>query len=816
MKNTTTTYATALEASTSYFGGDDLAAKVFLDKYALRDNEQRLLEHTPTDMHIRMASEFARIERAKFKNPLSFDEIFALFDGFRYIVPQGSPMSGIGNPHQTVSLSNCFVVESPVDSYGGILKTDQQLVQLCKRRGGVGTDLSNIRPAGVSVKNSARSATGIGLFMERYSNSIREVAQAGRRGALMLTLDVTHPESELFATIKNDEKKVTGANISLRLTDKFMDAVAADGDFELRWPVDPNVPAQVSKIIKAKELWKTIINSAWLRAEPGLLFWDNVLGNNAVECYKAFGFNTTSTNPCSELPLCFLDSCRLMLLNLFSYVTNPFTAGATFDWDLFTRHVELLQRLMDDMVDLELEKIDGILRKLQQDPEDMETKLEEIQLWKKVQVKCVQGRRTGSGITAEADMLAALGMFYGSAASIGFVEKLHRTMKLASYRASMEMSKELGPFPIWDWNLEKDTRFLLQIQQESPELYADIGKYGRRNIANLTIAPAGSVSILTQTSSGIEPLFTDVPYTRRKKVNPSDTNARVDFTDPSGDTWQEFEVLHPKIKLWMEITGQTDPLKSPYHGATAEKIDWTQRVKLQAAAQRHIDHGISSTLNLPEDVSEEKVAAIYETAWRAGCKGITVYRDNCRTGVLIHKENPKGAAKPMVVDDYAKRPARLACEVHHSKVRGQDYFVLIGLGEAGPYEVFCGKNGFLPKAVETGTIEKVKRGEYRLLDQAGVVVVKDIAEHCEEDEEALGRLASMSLRHGVKIEYVVAQMSKVKGNMTCLAKAISRALKAHVRDGTRVTGAACSCGATELVFQSGCVSCPSCGASKCS
>jgi len=585
------TYDEALAQSVEYFNGDELAAKVFVDKYADRDEENNLLESTPTDRHRVLAREFARVEAGKFSRPMTEELIFGLFDRFKFIIPQGSVMYGCGNNKQIVSLSNCFVISAPEDSYGGILKSDQELVQISKRRGGVGVDLSNLRYKGTATRNSSRSTSGIVAWMRRYSNSIREVGQDGRRGALMITLDIHHPDVLDFITIKNDDKEVTGANISIKLSNEFLQAVEDNTTYQLRFPIDST---NVVKEVSAREVWKTIVHSAWLRAEPGLLFWDNVTSYNAIDCYDEY--KTTCCNPCAELPLCQFDSCRLMIQNLFSYVVNPFTKGSFFDFGLFWEHSMVAQRLMDDLIDLEIEKIDQIVAKIKSDPEDPKVKQVELDLWIAIREKCVNGRRTGLGITGEGDMLAALSIPYGSDESIHFVEKVHKTQKLASYRSSVEMAKELGPFPIWDRDKEKDSPFLLRIKQECLKLYEDILHYGRRNIGNLTIAPTGSMSMLTQTTSGIEPLFMLEPYKRRKKINPSDKYARVDFVDPQGDAWQEFLVYHPKVRMWMEITGETDIRKSPWAGCTAEELDWKQRVKLQAAAQRHIDHAISSCL----------------------------------------------------------------------------------------------------------------------------------------------------------------------------------------------------------------------------
>lgn len=820
-------YDEAFQASVDYFAGDDLAAKVFVDKYALRDNEGNLKEKTPTDMHWRIANEFARVEKNKFKTPLTADEIFGFLDRFKYIIPQGSQMFGIGNDYQTISLSNCYVVEKPLDSYGAILKTDQQLAQISKRRGGTGVDISHLRPAGAPVKNAARSATGIASWMERYSNTIREVGQAGRRGALMITMDVTHPEADIFATIKNDDKKVTGANISLRLTDEFLTAVENNTDFTMRWPIEAKKPI-VTRTVKARELWSTIVKAAHLRAEPGLLFWDRIKKFNAVDCYAEDGFETVSTNPCSELPLCVFDSCRLLVINLFHFVVNPFTTKAYFDFKSFDAYVEVAQRLMDDVIDLELEKIQAILDKIKTDPEPEAVKQEEYNMWKTVYEKCEKGRRTGLGIVGMGDMLAALGISYGTEQSIEFVETIHRAMKLASFKSSVDMAEELGAFPIWDWKKEKNSEFLLQIKDEAPELYKRMSKVGRRNIANLTIAPTGSVSLVAQVSSGIEPLFMLNPYIRRKKVNPHDQNAKIHFVDQNGDSWQEFEVYHPTVKVWMEVTGEKDLTKSPWYGCCAEDINWVNRVKLQAAAQRHIDHAISSTLNLPEDVSVEKVAEIYETAWKAGCKGITVYRKNCRTGVLVEKPAEKKVDDKPVRQASMNhtvaplRPDTLPAEIHHVSVKGVEHYVVVGLFDGLPYEVFTGLNTdkegtFIPKSVKFGTVTKKARGLYHLSVEGTEDTYVLNNGHSNEDVDALTRMISTALRHGAEISFVVQQLEKTKGGMNSFSKATARVLKKYIKDGTKVHGAACdSCGSTELRRESGCVTCPSCGWSKCS
>ena len=817
-------YDQAFEASLQYFEGDELAAKVFLDKYALRDNEQNLLEATPDQMHKRIASEFARIEKKKFKDPLSEDKIFSLLDKFKYIIPQGSPMFGIGNNHQLISLSNCYVVESPRDSYGGILHIDEELAQISKRRGGVGVDISTLRPTGTTVKNAARTSTGIASWMERYSNTIREVGQSGRRGALMLTIDVAHSDIEEFITIKNNDTKVTGANISVRLSNEFLDAVKKDKQFRLRFPIDAP-PSDKDKWVDAKELWKKIIHNAWMRAEPGLLFWDRVTSHNMVDCYKDFGFETVSTNPCSELPLCTYDSCRLMVVNLFSYVENPFTTSAKFNFNLFKEHVSICQRLMDNMIDLELEKIDSIIKKIKSDPEENEIKKTELDLWTKIKKKCTDGRRTGTGITAMGDALAALGLGYGSDESIAIVDKIHKTMMISSFRSSVEMAKELGAFPIWNWELEKGTSFAKEIQKADKDLYAEMEKWGRRNIASLTIAPTGSLSILSQTTSGIEPLFMLFPYTRRKKINPNDVNAKTDFVDQNGDHWQEFEVYHPKVKMWMDVTGNKDLKASPWFGHCAEDIDWVRAVKLQAAAQKYIDHAISKTVNLPEDVTEEEVAKIYEAAWEYGCKGMTVYRKNCRTGVLVEKKEETKVDNTVIVKNNApKRPDALPAEAWISNIKGRQHYVVVGLLNGEPYEIFTGVNDHINGAYETdivipkngmnGTVTKKSRGNYFF--NSGDQSYQLTNHHNDENADALCRMISTSLRHGSDIGFVVHQLEKTKGDLMSFAKVLARNLKRYIKDGTKVHGEECpSCGSYNVERGDGCVICRDCGWTKC-
>ncbi len=797
-----------------YFCGNELACKTFYDKYALRDKNDKVIEKTPDEMHRRMARELARIEKNKFAKPLSEDEIYFYFKDFQYIIPQGSNMYGIGN-EQYVSLSNCYVISSPLDSYAGIHQTDQQLTQISKRRGGVGFDISNIRPINLPTKNSSRTTTGIIPFMERYSNSIREVGQSGRRGALMMTLSVHHPQIIDFAEVKLDGKKVTGANLSVRLTDEFLEAVDKGAKYEQRWPVDAAVPV-ISNWVDAKNVWNRLCYCAWKRAEPGLLFWDNIINESPADCYSELGFRTLSTNPCAELPICEDDSCRLLLLMLFAYVMHPFTPKAYFDYDLFEKHAIVAQRLMDDIIDLETECINRIISKIKRDPEPLHVKQQELDLWKKILVKCINGRRTGTGITALGDTLAGLGISYGSDASIAVCDRIYKTLKLACYKSSVDMAEELGPFPIWNAVLEADNPFLNRIKQEDVGLWEKMQKFGRRNIALLTTPPAGSTSIVAgprpyfETTSGGEPLFTWKPYKRRKKINFSDKDTRVDFVDESGDRWQEFEVFHSKIKMWMDITGETDVTKSPYYGCTAEEIDWQKRVEMQATAQKHVDHSISSTLNLPEDVTEEKVRTIYETSWRKKCKGQTVYRKNCRAGVLIDKDQPKAG------NNSPKRPKELPCDIYTINVNKEKYFVTVSLLEGYPYEIFSAKEEPLTRH-DRGIVKKVKRGLYELWSEDNKkCYCENMIANCLPHEEALTRMVSISLRHGVAVEYVVHQLEKTKGDILSFSKSLSRALKKYIADGAAVSGEACSDCGKDLVRENGCVICKSCGNSKCS
>jgi ribonucleoside-diphosphate reductase alpha chain len=809
-------YSDALEQSIKYFGGEELPASVFIDKYALRDSNNNLLESTPEQMFNRIAFEIHRIEKNKFKNPLSKEEILEYIKDFKRIVLQGSPMYGIGNPYQYTTVSNCYVVESPLDSYSSICKSDEEIVQISKRRGGTGLDLSNLRPNGSSTTNAARTSTGVIPFAERYSNSIREVGQSGRRGALLLSLSVHHPEVVEFAKCKKELNKVTGANISIRLTDEFLNAVKNNTTYEQRFPVVFKAgEKRTSKMVDARGVWSKIIENAWATAEPGLLFWDRIISESPADCYSGMGFMTISTNPCSELPLCSYDSCRLLVLNLFTYVKNPFTKDAYFDFDFFNNDAQIAQRFMDDIIDIELEKIDLIIKKIQNDPEPKDVKKNELELWKKIKIKCEQGRRTGTGVTALGDALAALDIKYGSEKSIDIVDKIYCSLKLSCYKSSVEIAKELGPFPIWNSELEKNNPFLLRIKDEDPQLYADMNKYGRRNIALLTSAPAGSISTLTQTTSGIEPCY-QISYKRRKKINPGDEGTRVDYIDKTGDSWQEFQILHPKVKEWIKISGESDVMKSPWQNCCAEDLDWHKRVILQATATKHIDHAIASTINLPEDVSVKDVAKIYESAWKEGVKGITVYRKNCRSGVLI--DNTSEEKKLLIQKTTApKRPIILPADIYHAVSKGEEYFALVGIiGTEDPYEIFAGKNGDIKKSIKKGMIKKIARGKYSLLAENGEIIQEDISKYINEDQEAITRLISSSLRHGCDVSFIVHQLEKVKGDLMSFSKIIARILKKYIPDNTRVHGEICKeCGG-QLIRQQGCCTCSSCSWSKCS
>lgn len=816
------TYDEALAASLEYFDGDDLAAQVFLKKYALQTPEGVYMEKTPEDMHRRLSKEFARIE-AKYENPMSEEEIYCYLKDFKYIVPQGSPMAGVGNPYQVMSLSNCFVIQSPYDSYAGILKTDQEEAQLMKRRGGVGFDISPIRPKGLLTANAAKTTDGIGLFMERFSNTCREVAQGGRRGALMLTISVHHPEIRTFVNIKRDLGKVTGANISVRLSDEFMQAVKDDTDVELRWPVDERENPSIRTQISAKELWNEIIESAHASAEPGLLFWDNVKNFSPADAYESVGFGTVSTNPCGEITLSPYDSCRLLLVNVSSFVKNPYTDHATFDTEHFSQVVQAAQRLMDDIVDLELECVDKILEKIDADPEPEEVKVIEKNLWTKIRQSAVNGRRTGLGVTAIGDTFAALGIKYGSDESVEMMDEIYKQLALNSYRSSVQLAAERGAFPVYDYELEKDHAFITRIMDLDPALKTAWQKHGRRNIANTTTAPAGSVSVLTQTTSGIEPAYL-LSYTRRRKINPDDKDARVDFVDDLGDQWQEYEVYHHGFKRWMEVTGKTKAEDSPYFGATSNDINWLNKVKAQAAAQKWICHSISNTTNVPEDTTVDTIKDIYMTGWETGCKGVTVYRDKCRTGVLVAASTTTTTREESdFVEHHApKRPEILSCDIYHVQVKGEKWNFFVGLLNDKPYEIFAGRSEHihLPKSRKNGVIKK--NGHYNLVTGEGdnQLVIKDLATVFENPtESAFTRTVSLSLRHGVPIQYLVEQIEKgadKENDMFSLAKGLMRILKRYIKDGTKPSAKKCpECGSTELAYQEGCLTCKSCGYSKC-
>ena len=815
-------YDEAFKRSLEYFNGDDLAANVFLTKYALTDKEGKLQECTPDDMHHRLAREFSRIEQ-KYPNPMTEGEIYDLFANFRYVVPQGSPMSGIGNPHQIQSISNCFVVGSPHDSYGGILKTDQELVQIAKRRGGVGFDISSIRPKGQSTGNCARTTDGIEVFMDRFSNSCREVAQGGRRGALMITISVHHPQVRDFIRIKRNLTRVTGANISVRLSDEFMHAVRSETEFQLKWPVDSDNPT-VTSTVDAKELWHEIIESAHECAEPGLLFWDNAKNTTPSDAYEDEGFGSVSTNPCGEIILSPYDSCRLMLINLKSFVTNPFTPGAKFDYEKMGEVAQKAQRLMDDMVDLEVEQVDKILEKIDNDPEPDAVKRTEREMWEAVRSQALRGRRTGLGVTAVGDTVAALGIRYGSEESIRTVEMIYRSMTLNAYKSSCIMAKERGTFPVYDSAKEEDHPYLTQLFLADDELNNLHSEHGRRNIALTTTAPAGSVSVLTQTTSGIEPAFL-LKYMRRKKISTDlEPNARVDFVDDVGDTWQEYPVYHHAFREWMESTGLEDEKMSPYWKATANEIVWTQKVKMQAAAQRWICHAISNTTNLPEDTTIETVKDVYMTGWQLGCKGVTVYRDGCRSGVLVSEK------KDTVFEERQapKRSNSLECDIHIATIKGERWTILVGLMDDSPYEVMGGLSHYveIPRKYKAGRITKKDRKTTASIYDLTVgegddqMVIKDIVKVFDNPNYAgYTRTISLALRHGAPIQYLVEQLQKDKdADLFSFSKVIARCLKKYIADGTKSGSKICNaCGAEgSLIYQEGCVTCANCGSSKCS
>ncbi len=833
------------QESLKYFNGDDLAARVWINKYALKDSEGNIYEKSPADMHRRIASEIARIE-AKYKNPMSEEEIYDLIKNFTYIIPQGSPMTGIGNPFQIASLSNCFVIgnKGESDSYGGIMKTDQEQVQLMKRRGGVGHDLSHIRPKGSPVKNSALTSTGLVPFMERFSNSTREVAQDGRRGALMLSVSINHPDSEDFIDAKLEQGKITGANVSVRIDDSFMHAVRNNQIYIQKYPIFSENP-KFTKEVNAKELWKKIVHNAWKSAEPGILFWDTIIRESLPDCYADLGYKTISTNPCGEIPLCAYDSCRLLAINLFSYVVNPFTKDAYFDFELFKKHVGYAQRMMDDIIDLELEKVDAIITKIDSDPEDMETKRVERNLWLEIRKKAEEGRRTGVGITAEGDMLAALGIRYGSPEGNEFSVKIHKTLALAAYRASVEMAKERGAFAIFDAKREENNPFMLRIKEADPQLYNDMQEYGRRNIALLTIAPTGSTSLMSQTTSGIEPVFMPV-YKRRRKVNPNDKGVRVDFVDEVGDSWEEYIVFHHKFKLWMEINGidttknysqeEINELiaKSPYYKATSNDVDWLSKVKMQGAIQKWVDHSISVTINIPNEATEELVDKLYMTAWEEGCKGVTVYREGSRSGVLISAEEKK---KPNDIDVVGyklvfptKRPQVLEADVVRFQNNKEKWIAFIGTIEGRPYEIFTGladdEDGILlPRWVEKGFIIKNKdekgnsRYDFQYVNQRGYkTTIEGLSYRFNPEFWNYAKLISGTLRHGMEIENVVELINSLQldnESINTWKNGVARALKRYIPDGTQAKGKCSNCDSTNLMYQEGCLTCKDCGSSKC-
>lgn len=837
----------AFAAALEYFKGDDLAARVWLNKYALKDSEGTIYEKSPDDMHHRIADEIARIE-SKYKKALSKQEIYDLIKDFHFIIPQGSPMTGIGNPFQIASLSNCFVIgnKGESDSYGGIMKIDQEQVQLMKRRGGVGHDLSHIRPKSSAVKNSALTSTGLVPFMERYSNSTREVAQDGRRGALMLSVSINHPDAEDFIDAKLEQGKITGANVSVRIDDAFMKAVKENTNYTQKYPIFSQNPA-FSKEIKADELWKKIVHNAWKSAEPGILFWDTIIKESLPDCYADLGYKTVSTNPCGEIPLCPYDSCRLLAINLFAYVVNPFTKEAYFDFELFKKHVGYAQRMMDDIIDLELEKIDVILAKIDSDPEDEEIKRIEKNLWLEIRTKAREGRRTGVGITAEGDMLAALGIRYGSEEGNDFSVTIHKTLALAAYRSSVEMAKERGAFTIFDGIREAKNPFMMRIKDADPELYNDMQEFGRRNIALLTIAPTGSTSLMTQTTSGIEPVFMPV-YKRRRKVNPNDKDVRVDFVDEVGDSWEEYVVFHHKFKQWMDVNGvdstknySNDEInelieKSPYYKATSNDVDWLSKVKMQGAIQKWVDHSISVTINIPNDASEELVNQLYLTAWEEGCKGVTVYRDGSRSGVLISNDESK-KKDPVNIDvEYkrvfpTKRPQILQAEVVRFQNNREKWIAFIGKIDENPYEIFTGLTDdddgiLLPRWVNEGFIIKNRdekgnsRYDFQYVNQRGYkTTIEGLSYRFNPEFWNYAKLISGTLRHGMEIENVVELINKLQldnESINTWKNGVARALKRFVPDGTEVKGQKCgNCDSTNLMYQEGCLTCKDCGSSKC-
>lgn len=845
MEKQTYTYDDAFNASLDYFKGDELAARVWVNKYAVKDSFGNIYEKSPADMHWRIANEVARIE-AKYPNPMSAQELFDLMDHFKYIVPQGSPMTGIGNDYQIASLSNCFVIgmDGSADSYGAIIRIDEEQVQLMKRRGGVGHDLSHIRPKGSPVKNSALTSTGLVPFMERYSNSTREVAQDGRRGALMLSVSIKHPDSEAFIDAKMTEGKVTGANVSVKLDDEFMQAAIDGTPYVQQFPIDSKNP-KVKKEIDASALWKKIVHNAWKSAEPGVLFWDTIIRESVADCYADLGYRTVSTNPCGEIPLCPYDSCRLLAINLYSYVINPFTPEAYFDFETFEKHVGYAQRIMDDIIDLELEKIDAIMEKVKSDPESEEVKGSEEHLWEKIYKKTGQGRRTGVGITAEGDMLAAMGLRYGTEEATAFSEKVHKTIALMAYRSSVNMAKERGAFTIYDSEREKNNPFINRLKDADPELYEDMVKYGRRNIACLTIAPTGTTSLMTQTTSGIEPVFMPV-YKRRRKVNPNDPEVHIDYVDETGDAFEEYIVYHHHFLTWMKANGydtdkkytqeEIDALvaQSPYYKATSNDVDWLMKVKMQGRIQKWVDHSISVTINLPNNVDEDLVNRLYVEAWRSGCKGCTVYRDGSRSGVLISakndkkKEEPAPFKRPEIVE---VRPKVLECDVVRFQNNKDKWVAFVGLLDGHPYEIFTGLQDddegiVLPKSVTHGRIIKNidengnKRYDFQFENRRGYkMTVEGLSERFNKEYWNYAKLISGVLRWRMPIEKVIKLVESLQldsENINTWKNGVARALKKYVIDGTEAKGMKCpNCGQETLVYQEGCLICKTCGSSRC-
>lgn len=848
METKTYSYDEAYEASLKYFKGDELAARVWVNKYAVKDSFGNIYEKSPEDMHWRIANEVARIE-GKYPQALSAQELFDVFDHFKYIVPQGSPMTGIGNNYQVASLSNCFVIglDGPADSYGAIIRIDEEQVQLMKRRGGVGHDLSHIRPKGSPVKNSALTSTGLVPFMERYSNSTREVAQDGRRGALMLSVSIKHPDSEAFIDAKMTEGKVTGANVSVKLDDEFMKAAVENRPYMQQFPIDSKEPTY-KKEINASALWKKIVHNAWKSAEPGVLFWDTILRESVPDCYADLGFRTVSTNPCGEIPLCPYDSCRLLAINLYSYVVNPFTPEAYFDFEKFKKHAAMAQRIMDDIIDLELEKIEKIIAKVDSDPETDEVKGPERHLWEKIYKKSSMGRRTGVGITAEGDMIAAMGLRYGTEEATEFAEKVHKTLALETYRSSVNLAKERGAFEIYDAAREENNPFINRIKEADPELYAEMRQYGRRNIACLTIAPTGTTSLMTQTTSGIEPVFMPV-YKRRRKVNPNDENVHVDYVDETGDAFEEYIVFHHKFLTWMKVNGydpdkhysqeEIDELvaKSPYHKATSNDVDWLMKVKMQGRIQKWVDHSISVTINLPNSVDEELVNRLYVEAWKSGCKGCTVYRDGSRSGVLIStkkKEEKKEELNALTLlkrQVVEVRPKVLEADVVRFQNNKEKWVAFVGLLDGRPYEIFTGLQDdeegiLLPKSVTSGRIIKNydedgnKRYDFQFENKRGYkMTVEGLSERFNKEYWNYAKLISGVLRWQMPIDQVVKLVGSLQldsENINTWKNGVERALKKYVQDGTEAKGVKCpNCGHETLVYQEGCLICKTCGSSRC-